>query len=72
MNGRWAVPGTTYGEEIVALYEKMADTMDVKELIDRLGKKIIRLETENARLRKELTEYKNTIEEIKEALSKLL
>ncbi|WLD94174.1 N-acetylmuramoyl-L-alanine amidase [Alkalihalobacillus sp. AL-G] len=40
LNGKWAVPGTTYGQQILALYEKMIDfeINQVNEHLDRLEK----------------------------------
>ena len=65
LNGKWAVPGTTYGQSILALYEK------IKAIpVETDSDKIKALEEENARLKNEVTRLNNLLSEIEIVLHK--
>jgi len=65
LNGKWAVPGTTYGQSILALYEK------IKAIpVETDSDKIKALEEENARLKNEVTRLNNLLSEIESVLHK--
>ena len=69
LNGRWAVPGTTYGQDIVKHYEELLKVVVEADLEDTT-REVEELQHEIDKLNAELKKYKGQISSIKDIVSK--
>lgn len=53
LNGRWSVPGTTYGQDIIKIWQEILKVQD--------GSEVDRLKNENAELRAKIIELESKI-----------
>lgn len=70
LNGRWAVPGPTYGQSILSLFDELLKIVVEEKPVDSNKAEMKKLQEEIAAITKELEKYKGKIDKVKDIVNR--